>query len=197
MPTRRFLLGLRRMGLACILGLLHGHTVAQTDERTALRQERAQLDAALQSAKAACQQRFAVEDCLRAERRKARQSKDALRTRQNELDLLERRERAAQRLENIQARQQNHMPTGEVKTPKASQGNVAPLEKRRTTIPLAVVQAQRQSRQQQAAQQAVQAQERLRNKQAAAQEHKQQVLREQAERAQKGQPTAAPLPPPQ
>lgn len=201
MQIRPFLQGWPQIGLACALVLLHGHSVAQTDERATLRQERAQLDAALRLAETACQQRFAVEDCLRAERRKVRQAKDVLRTRENQLDLQERRERAAQRLQSIETRQRKHLPTDEAKVPKrerATSRSAAGLEKRRTDPQLAVIRAeQRQSRQQEAAQQATQAQQQQRERLAAAQAHKQQVLREQAERAQKGQPVAAPLPIPQ
>ncbi|SEQ40104.1 hypothetical protein [Giesbergeria anulus] len=199
MQIRPFLQGWPQIGLACALVLLHGHSVAQTDERATLRQERAQLDAALRLAETACQQRFAVEDCLRAERRKVRQAKDVLRARENQLNLQERRERAAQRLQSIEARQREHLPTGEAKAPKKpTPRSGAGLEKRRTDPRLAVIRAeQRQARQQEAAQQATQAQQQQRERLAAAQAHKQQVLREQAERAQKGQPTAAPLPVPQ
>ena len=197
MRMHPFLRGWPQIGLACALVLLHGHSVAQTDERAILRQERAQLDAALRLAETACQQRFAVEDCLRAERRKVRQAKDVLRARENQLDLQERRERAAQRLQSIEARQREHLPTGEVKAPQATPKSAAVPEKRRTSPPLAVIRAERQSRQQEAAQRAMQAQQQQRERQAAAQAHKQQVLREQAERAQKGQPAAAPLPVPQ
>lgn len=211
MCMRSLLHGLRRLSLAACLVLLPAYGMTQqpppmattsptvapaTDERTTLRQERAQLDAALKVAEAACQRRFAVEDCLRAERRKSRQAKDALRTRQNQLDLLERRERAEQRLQSIEMRQREHGPTGEARLPTAAQRPRAHPENRRATPPLAIIRAERQSRQHEAALRAAQAQQQQREKQAAAQEHKQRVQQAQAERAQRGLPVAAPLPTP-
>lgn len=209
MRMRSLLHCLRSWGWMGCLVLLPAYGVAQpsvapsstavaptTDERTALRQERAQLDAAFKVAEAACQQRFAVEDCLRAERRKSRQAKDALRTRQNQLDLRERRQRAAQRLHTIEVRQREHAPTNEVRLPTPAQRPRAHPETRRAGPPLAVIRAQRQSRQHEAAQRAMQAQQQQREKKAAAQEHRQRVQQEQAERARRGLPIAAPLPTP-
>ena len=167
------------------------------EQRHALRQERAQLDARLQAAEAACHQRFAVEDCLRAERRQARQKRMALQARENQLNLTERRQRAAQRQQSIEARQRQHTPTVAAISHRATQRHkkAAPRPSA-SPPPQAIIWAQRQARQQATAQHAAQAQQALQAKQAAAQAHKQQVLRQQAERAQSGKPPAAPLPVP-
>lgn len=190
-----------RLLLACILALLHATSPAQTPA-VSMHQEHARIDAQLKTAETACYQRFAVEDCLRVARHQARQAQDALRVRQHRLDEQERQQRAAQRLQTIQERQRNHSPTGVALSPaKATKaGNAAnnhfarrPPAHRPTPAP-AVVSAQRHIRQREAAQQAAQAQQRQRDKQAVAQEHKQNVQREQIQRAQSGKPTAAPLP---
>ena len=173
------------------------HSLA--DQRHALRQERARLDAALKAAETGCYQRFAVEDCLQAERRKARQGRMALQARENQLELAQRRQRAAERQQSIAARQQEHATSAlAATTPRA-----AAVQRRKTAMPRpassppqAILRAQRQARQQAAAEHAVQAQQKLQAKQAAAQAHKAQLLRQQAERSHSGKPPAAPLPVP-
>lgn len=171
------------------------HTLA--DQRHALRQERARLDAALKAAETGCYQRFAVEDCLQAERRKARQGRMALQARENQLELAQRRQRAAERQQSIAARQREHAPSTLAATqPRAIQRRTAAMPRPVSGPPPAVLRAQRQARQQAAAEQAVQAQQKLQAKQAAAQAHKEQLLRQQAQRSQSGKPPAAPLPVP-
>lgn len=83
---------------------------ARVHERAQLRQQRHAIDAALQKAEAACYQRFAVEDCLQRERRRARQATAPLAQRERALDEAERRERAALRHSDLAERQQKQPP---------------------------------------------------------------------------------------
>lgn len=55
---------------------------------------------------AACYQQFAVEDCLRSVRAKAREADKALRSQELQLNDAERREKAGQRLRTIEEKQQ-------------------------------------------------------------------------------------------
>ena len=173
------------------------HSLA--DQRHALRQERVRLDADLKAAEISCYQRFAVEDCLQAERRKARQGRMALQARENQLELAQRRQRAAERQQSIAARQQEHATSALAATPPratAVQRRKTAMPRPASSPPQAILRAQRQARQQAAAEHAVQAQQKLQAKQAAAQAHKAQILRQQAERSHSGKPPAAPLPVP-
>lgn len=77
----------------------------RTAERERIRRERQAIDQSLQHAQAACYQRFAVEDCLRAARRRAREDLAVLRQQESMMDDSERRERAALRLRSIEERQ--------------------------------------------------------------------------------------------
>ena len=78
---------------------------ARAQERSHIQQQRQAINATLQQAQTACYQRFAVEDCLERERRRARQATAPLAKREAALDEAERRERAAQRLNDIAERQ--------------------------------------------------------------------------------------------
>lgn len=70
-----------------------------------IRHEREALAAGRQKDEAACYQRFAVEDCLRGVRARAREADDRLRAQEVELNDAERREKAAERLRSIEERQ--------------------------------------------------------------------------------------------
>ena len=79
---------------------------ARAQERTHLQQQRQAIDTALQRAQAACYQRFAAQDCLNSERRRAREATALLAKREAVLNDAERRERAALRLNDIAGRRQ-------------------------------------------------------------------------------------------
>ena len=87
--------------------------VAQTraQEREQLRAQREAIKAALLHGEAQCYQRCAVEDCLKRERRRARQASAPLAQREVALDEAERRERAALRRSDIAERQQTQQPS--------------------------------------------------------------------------------------
>lgn len=88
---------------------------ARTQERAHLHQQRQDIDAALRRGESECYQRFAVEDCLKRERRSARQATAPLVQREAALDEAERRGRAALRLSDIAERQQMQPLPGPVK----------------------------------------------------------------------------------
>ncbi len=88
---------------------------SRAQEREQLRAQREAINAALQQGEAACYQRFAVEDCLKRERRSARQATAPLVQREAALDEAERRGRAALRLSDIAERQQMQPLPGPVK----------------------------------------------------------------------------------
>ena len=74
-------------------------------ERDRIAREREALTARRQQEEAVCYQRFAVEDCLRGVRAKARETHDRLRAQEIELNDAERREKAAERLRAIEDKQ--------------------------------------------------------------------------------------------
>ena len=74
-------------------------------QRAHLQRQRQALEQALRQAETACYQRFAVEDCLRQERQKARKAQVDLRQQETAIDTAQRRERAAQRLSEMAERE--------------------------------------------------------------------------------------------
>ncbi|MDD2177522.1 hypothetical protein OIN59_08745 [Acidovorax sp. D2M1] len=81
-------------------------------ERDRIAREREVLTARRQQDEAVCYQRFAVEDCLRGVRAKAREAHDRLRAQEIELNDAERREKAAERLRAIEDKQTAVPPAG-------------------------------------------------------------------------------------
>jgi len=81
-------------------------------ERDRIKMEREALMARRQQDEAVCFQRFAVEDCLRGVRAKARESHDRLRAQEIELNDAERREKAVERLRAIEDKQMAVPPAG-------------------------------------------------------------------------------------
>ena len=82
-------------------------------ERDRIAREREALTARRQQEEAVCYQRFAVEDCLRGVRVKARETHDRLRAQEIELNDAERREKAAERLRAIEDKQTAAPPCGQ------------------------------------------------------------------------------------
>ena len=174
-------------------------------ERARIHQQRQAIDRALQQVQTACYQRFAVEDCLRKERRMAHQAHAILRQRESALDAAERQERAAQRLRTLA----EHEKTRPAPLPATSAvpGAVplAPADRARPA------QAQARARQQQekrAAHQtsqadaiaahaagAAKARQLQDEKKAAAAQRKARVLQSQADKAAAGKKPSAPLSP--
>lgn len=170
-------------------------------ERENLRMERETIGKTLQQSEAACYQRFAVEDCLRAARRQAREALARIHQREQALDSAERHERAAQRLQEIEERESTRP------VPALHEGATEsrPLQTERDQEAAQRAQAQQAHRDAHQASQAGQVQtraadaERARQnqdaKRQAAQQRKARVQQSQADRAAAGHKMPAPLPP--
>jgi len=70
-------------------------------ERARLTKERAEIDARAKAEQTACYQRFAVEDCLQESRRKRRTAEDSIKRQEADLNDMERKRRAADKLERL------------------------------------------------------------------------------------------------
>lgn len=213
---------MRILNLCCVglVFLLAGQAMAQTvapplesldhegrrAERTRIRQEHELVNRTLQQAEVVCYQRFAVEDCLRAERRRAREARAGLRQRESALHAIERRERAAQSLNAVQGRQSARstpLPPASKTREMQRATEQAQTERQRQAQERARLQQGKQSAHgaDQAHQarvrqeRAVQARQRLAEKEAAAKVRSARVQRKQAQDAAAGRKPAAPLPP--
>lgn len=178
-------------------------------EHERIRHEREALAAVRQKEEAACYKQFAVEDCLRSVRTKAREAGDRLRAQEVELNDAERREKAAERLRSIEEKQK-------AVPPPASRGQGTDATVRQPPADPATTKAQRdhdaeqrallqrsrvqQHDSEQAARAAVQAdraaQARIRHAETlkAAEERRARAEKSKADAAAKGHPPAAPLP---
>jgi colicin import membrane protein len=170
--------------------------------REAVRKERESIARTLRQAEAGCYQRFAVEDCLRDARRRARDAQAMLRQREAVWDEAERQERSARRQQDIQQRQNERAVPAPVR-PAASRDSVAPEAGQAKAAQRAdhLVQKQEDARKAQAQhrqavqQQAAQARARHIERVQAAAVRKARIQQRQAEDAAKGKKPAAPLPP--
>lgn len=177
-------------------------------ERDRIAREREVLAARRQQDEAACHQRFAVEDCLRGVRARAREAQDRLRAQEIELNDAERREKAAERLRAIKDRQTAVPPAGtradaQVRKP-ASDPDAAKAQWDQDVHQRA--QQQNSRVQTQATEQAARAaataersaQSRAKHAQAlqAAEERRARVEKSQADAQAQGRTPAAPLPAP-
>ena len=180
---------------------------SRAQEREQLRAQREAIGAALQHGEAACYQRFAVEDCLKRERRSARQATAPLVQREVALDEAERRERAALRMGDLAERQQTQPLPGLAGPARVRNPGAVPdvLEQERAYE--AQERAQRlQERQQrhaaerpdqiaQRAAAAEKARQRLEDKRQAAERRRDRALQAQQQRAASGRPAPAALDP--
>lgn len=89
---------------------------ARAAERAAIAEKRTAITQAQAQGEKACSQRFAVEDCLQDVRGKARAELAPLRARELELNQQERQERAAARLQAIEAKQAQTVPPAPLQT---------------------------------------------------------------------------------
>ena len=103
------------------------------------------LAAVRQRDEAACYKQFAVEDCLRSVRTKAREAGDRLRAQEVELNDAERREKAAERLRSIEEKQK-------AVPPPAARGQGTDATVRKTPASPASTKAQRDHEAEQRAQ---------------------------------------------
>ncbi|MEZ5718587.1 MAG: hypothetical protein R3E55_09065 [Burkholderiaceae bacterium] len=175
---------------------------ARAAGREAVRKEREAIARSLRQAEAGCYQRFAVEDCLRDARRRARDVQAILRQREAVWDEAERQERAARRQQDIQQRQNERAVPAPVR-PAAPRGRLDPEADQAKAAQRAdhLVQKQEDARKAQAQrrqavqQQAAQARARHTERVQAAAARKARIQQRQAEDAAQGKKPAAPLPP--
>ncbi len=192
-------------------GALAAAAAHRRAEHDRIRHEREALAAVRQRDEAACYKQFAVEDCLRSVRTKAREAGDRLRAQEVELNDAERREKAAERLRSIEEKQKAVPPPasraqGTDATVRKSPADPANTKAQRDHDAEQRAQLQRNRVQQhdseQAARAAVQAdraaQARVRHAETlkAADERRARVEKSQADAAAKGHPPGAPLPVP-
>ncbi|WP_225783466.1 hypothetical protein [Xenophilus sp. Marseille-Q4582] len=180
-------------------------------ERARIAAERKAIDARHAQERAACYQRFAVEDCLRASRRNLRAQTDDLRRQESALNDMQRKRRGAEQLQRLDekqaapagpnARQQQdsreawqareeraaeHARSRAAKEAEAAQNRADFEARQRQRAEDAASAARRQA-------EAPQARERFERKQADAQRRREDRARINAERE---KPPAAPLPVP-
>lgn len=177
-------------------------------ERDRIAREREALNARRQEDEAVCYQRFAVEDCLRGVRAKARAGQDRLRAQEIELNDSERREKAAERLRAIEDKQTAMPPAGKRTDAQVRKSpadpDVAKVQRDQDAHQRA--QQQNSRAQAQASEQAARAaatadraaQSRAKHAQAvqAAQERRARVEKSKADALAQGRKPAAPLPAP-
>ena len=176
---------------------------ARAQERAHLQQQRQAIGAGLKQAEMACYQRFAVEDCLKRERRSAREAIAPLAQREAALDEAERRERAALRLNDIAKRQQTAPAAPGPATVRSPATPPDVLQQERAFEAQERAQRLQEKQQRHAAEQAEQgpqreaaaakARQRLDEKREAAERRRARALQAQQERAAAGRKAPAPL----
>ena len=175
--------------------------------REAVRKEREAIAQTLRQSEAACYQRFAVEDCLNVERRRARKAHALLEQQETTLDEAERRERAALRLKDIAGRTPAPAvpaPFSDVRSPEVAVDVLQQERAFEARQRAERLQQKQQLHQAQVAEQipqraaaAEKARQRLEEKRAAAERRRARALQAQQERAAAGRkPPAALSPPP-
>lgn len=174
----------------------------RAQERERIRKEEAVIAGQLKQAEAACYQRFAVEDCLRAERRSARAQRAVLQQREAVISDAERRERAAQRLKDIEQRQAARdaetPPAPRVSAPrqgKEPDAQAPQLRARKQSEREAAARADQEKHRQSVQQQAARNRQYQLEKQQAANERKARLQQQQEQDKARGHVPAAPLPP--
>lgn len=181
----------------------------RTTERAHIANERKAIAARRLKAETACYKLFAVEDCLRVERGRAREAEAGLRNREMQINEAERKEKAAERLRSIDEKQRAQPgPPGEV--PEVEAGirgqprhtTRLPRTQKTPTVPTPRAQdiQQREAEQAQHAQDTAQRAARARERHAqglkAAEARRARVAKDQAAAAAAGRKPAAPLPAP-
>lgn len=214
--------------LLAAAGLCHAQTQVSApsaaDERARIRHERQVVEQAQAQAEAACYQRFAVEDCLRQARQTARKAQTELRQQEAVINEAERRQRAAQRLEEIAERERTRPvpapipprikeapPVAQPLESEAAAPQPAEAVKNSAVLAEREQQARQRARQQQQkrkahqanqaesvsaqAAEAANARQQREAKQAAAAQRRARLLQSQADDAAAGRVPAAPLSP--
>jgi len=171
-------------------------------EHERIRHEREALKAQQVKEEAACYQRFAVEDCLRAVRARGRDAEGRLRTQEIMLNDAERKEKAADRLKAIEEKQrpapaEAKGPDAVVRKPPATQAQrdhdaALRAEQQRSRVQK---QADEQARRAaDSAERAAQARTRHAETIKAAEERRARVEKARADAVAQGRKPAAPLP---
>jgi len=179
--------------------------------RAQIQSERRAIDARRLQEEGACYRQFAVEDCLRGARARARTADDALRQRELQINDEERREKAGQRLKDIedkQREQQERLQAGERPAPmqgaprtdaqarERAQREQDARERARQQQQREAGHAAQQERRNAAQQQRIdESRSRYETKQQKALERREKHERQRAEAAAAGKAPAAPLPP--
>ncbi|GGH56577.1 hypothetical protein GCM10010975_15370 [Comamonas phosphati] len=201
----------------------HAQVKAQREaERAEIARKRTLIENQQTAAEALCYKKFAVEDCLLEARREAREKEAPLRARELEMNGAERRERAAERLKQIEEKKASKAAApmkGQQrdKMPDAATPDMAPAPSGKGPKPPVDEQGMQQQRSQEAQQRAAKQADYVQRRQAdqqrrqaetaerepkaraeyeaklkAAAEHRAKALQAAKEKGQ----TAAPLPPP-
>ena len=178
-------------------------------QRDRIHQERQAITAARKRDEAACYRRFAVEDCLREVRAKARGAELQLRAREVQLNDAQRKEKAAERLRAIEEKQRvapdRSRPQGAARgVGRGAPASADDLRTQHQQDALRRAEQQRNRQQSMAANQAQRAKEnadraataraRHADNVKSAQERRERVQKMQAESAAAGRKPAAPLP---
>jgi len=175
--------------------------------RAQIQAERQTLRAQRSKDEQACYQQFAVHDCLRNVRIKARAAENQLRREERQLDNDERHEKATDRRRSIEQRQQDQRQ-GEQSGARPPPMRATERGNAQTRDQLARQRAEQQQRhnaghaadlqqrQQSEPERAAEARQRYDAKQQAARERREQLERDKAQAAASGRKPAAPLPEP-
>ena len=189
--------------LVLLAGLLAAQRAAAVDppgdqvERERIKSERAQVEAAFARRERACREHFVVTSCLDDARRDRREAMERLRQQQQVLDEAQRKQRAAQRMDDIRAK----VAEEDAKRREATTHERRPDKPLAdpSALPAPASQAARAASAESAhrttaseARQRIAAQEQRLEE---ARRHREDVDRQNAERA-KGKPPAQPLPVP-
>jgi hypothetical protein len=183
----------------------HAHRAA---ERTHIQEERKAIATRRLAAETECYKLFAVEDCLRQERNRAREAEAGLRKREMQINDAERKEKATERRRSIAEKQsaQPGPPGAEQEVKAGVRGQPShttrlPRTPRTPTVPTPAPdvhqrEAERAQRAAETSQRAARARDRHAEELKTAQERRARVERDKAAAAAAGRKPAAPLPAP-
>ncbi|MET3916039.1 colicin import membrane protein [Variovorax sp. OAS795] len=181
-------------------------------ERSRLSAERAAIDARFEKERAACYQKFAVEDCLRESRKRRRAETDHIKRQETAINDIERQRRGAAELEKLdqkaatkrpqdtpekqdesrQAQKDREQRAADHAASRAATAAEAD-ERRRQLAEKEKAHTENQAKAAQKRGEAPAAVERFQSKQQKAEEHRASRARQNADRT---KPRGAPLPPP-
>jgi colicin import membrane protein len=190
--------------LVAALAMSHAFASDAADEkaeRARIKSERAKVEAAYAQRERDCRTRFVVTSCIEEARRDRRQSLEGLRLQQEVLDEQQRKQRAAQRMDEIRAkvggeeakRQETDAATRRTEKQRADVAGRPASGSASSAVPAQRSAAQPLTTRQTPGEEARHAAE-YEQRQQEAQTHRDEVARRNAERAAKGKAPAKPLP---